>query len=1027
MRLFIHVIEARNLPSIYLNGSSDPYVRLQLGKRRSKTTVVKKSLNPLWDEEFSFLVGDLKEELIISVLNEDKYFNNDFLGWVRIPLLTIVDTADLSLGTAWYQLQSKSKKSKNKKRGEIFLTVYLSPRNSLPHEIPHAPCGTLDDIASKSDKVCEPAGQMPLSAPNNNTESSIPIEAEDISTLRETKSTTSFVEFLSNIFGKNTEAPSSPTPGNLDPLEQLQQAEACENQDEEACCDKTFCEKLELMASKDQGDEMPGNLPGGVLINQSYVAAPGVLNSLLFSPSSSFWQSAAELQGTTDLQIEPWRLDNDEKCLRRILIYTKAASKLIKSVKATEEQRYLKADGNAFSVLATVSTPDVPCGSYFKTEILYCITPGPQLPSDDQTSHLLVSWRLNFLQSTMMKGMIESGARQGLKESFAQLADMVSENVKAVEQEDIALNKEHILSSLQKKEESKWRLAIWFLGNFTFISFVFIGLYVLAHLQLATPSMVSGLEYLGLDLPDSVGEIVVCAILVLQGQHVLKVTGRFLQTWKQRGSDHGVKAQGNGWLLTVALIEGCSISAVDSSGLSDPYVVFNCNGRRKTSSIKFHTEDPKWNEVFEFDAMDDPPSRMDVTVYDFDGPFNEVIPLGHAEVDFVKSNLSDLADIWIPLQGKFAQASQSKLHLRVFLSNSGGRGVLTEYLTKVEKEVGKKINLRSPQTNSAFQKLFSLPEEEFLINDFTCHLKRKMPLQGRLFLSPRIIGFYANIFGHKTKFYFVWEDIDDIQVIPPSLSSVGSPSLMIILHRGRGLDAKYAAKALDQHGRLKFHFQSFVSFQDANRTIMALWKARSLSPEQKVEEVEEVSEEKRLQTEESGSSCMGIEDVKMLEVHSSFLSVDANSFMELFSGGPLEHKIMQKAGCLDYSTTPWEPVNHNTVERQTTYKFDKSLSIYGGEASTTQQKSPLTDNSGWMIEEVMTLQGVLLGDYFNLQLKYQVRDVPCKPKTSNVQIFFGIAWLKSTKHQKKIAKNIISDISVRIKEIFFEVEKEFQN
>lgn len=41
------------------------------------------------------------------------------------------------------------------------------------------------------------------------------------------------------------------------------------------------------------------------------------------------------------------------------------------------------------------------------------------------------------------------------------------------------------------------------------------------------------------------------------------------------------------------------------------------------------------------------------------------------------------------------------------------------------------INVRSPQTNSAFQKLFGLPQEEFLINDFTCHLKRKMPLQVR--------------------------------------------------------------------------------------------------------------------------------------------------------------------------------------------------------------------------------------------------------------------------------------------------------
>jgi hypothetical protein len=39
------------------------------------------------------------------------------------------------------------------------------------------------------------------------------------------------------------------------------------------------------------------------------------------------------------------------------------------------------------------------------------------------------------------------------------------------------------------------------------------------------------------------------------------------------------------------------------------------------------------------------------------------------------------------------------------------------------------INLRSTQTNAAFRKLFALPPEEFLIDDFTCHLKRKMPLQ----------------------------------------------------------------------------------------------------------------------------------------------------------------------------------------------------------------------------------------------------------------------------------------------------------
>lgn len=127
MKLWVHVIEARNLPAMNLSGTCDPYVRLQLGNHRSKTKVVKKNLNPVWDEKFDFMVGELSEELIITVLNEDKYFNNDVLGKVKVPLLKVLDGENLSLRTDWYQLQSKNKKSKTKKTGmnSIFLLVSL--------------------------------------------------------------------------------------------------------------------------------------------------------------------------------------------------------------------------------------------------------------------------------------------------------------------------------------------------------------------------------------------------------------------------------------------------------------------------------------------------------------------------------------------------------------------------------------------------------------------------------------------------------------------------------------------------------------------------------------------------------------------------------------------------------------------------------------------------------------------------------------------------------------------------------------
>lgn len=61
------------------------------------------------------------------------------------------------------------------------------------------------------------------------------------------------------------------------------------------------------------------------------------------------------------------------------------------------------------------------------------------------------------------------------------------------------------------------------------------------------------------------------------------------------GSDHGIKAHGDGWLLTIALIKGNGVVGAGTPGLPDPYVIFTCNGKRKTSSIKYQTSEPKWN------------------------------------------------------------------------------------------------------------------------------------------------------------------------------------------------------------------------------------------------------------------------------------------------------------------------------------------------------------------------------------------------------------------------------------------------
>ncbi|WJX23004.1 hypothetical protein P8452_12254 [Trifolium repens] len=1007
MKLVVRVIEAKNLPPMDPNGLSDPYVRLQLGKQRFRTKVIKKNLNPKWDEEFSFKVDDLKEELLISVMDEDKFLIDDFVGQLKVPMSLVFDEEIKSLGTAWYSLQPKSKKSKNKESGELRLSIYFELKTASIESNVHG------DLVFHPRKIADSIIESPSRSSTGYSSSSSPAR-DEVTSVKDEKSGTqkSLTGRIAHIFNKSSDMSSTLSSRRSVDSDQteISKDEVIEVKTEVQSSDETFEEAMKKLQASDQGSEIPSNLPGGLLVDQHYTIAPEDLNTLLFSSDSNFLKSLAEVQGSTELQLGPWKFENGGESLKRLVTYIKAPSKLIKAVKAFEEQTYLKADGKNFAVQVIVSTPDVVYGSTFRVELLYMITPGPELPSGEQCSHLVISWRMNFLQSTMMKGMIENGARTGMKESFEQYASLLSQDVKPVDLSELSSSKEQALASLQAEPQSDWKLAVQYFANFTVVSTVFIGLYVLVHIWLASPSTIHGLEFAGLDLPDSIGEFVVCAVLVLQGERML-------------GSDHGIKAQGDGWLLTVALIEGCDLPSVDSGGFSDPYVVFTCNGKIRTSSIKFQKSNPLWNEIFEFDAMDDPPSVLEVEVYDFDGPFDATTCLGHAEINFLKVNISDLSDIWVPLEGKLALACQSKLHLRIFLDNTRGGNVAKDYLNKMEKEVGKKINMRSPQTNSAFQKLFALPAEEFLINDFTCHLKRKMPLQGRLFLSPRIIGFHANLFGKKTKFFFLWEDIEEIQVVPPTFSSMGSPIIVITLRPGRGVDARHGAKTQDEQGRLIFHFQSFVSFSVGHRTIMALWKARSLTPEQKVKFVEQESETKTLISEDSGAFIV-LDDVSMSEIHSCSLPIPANFLMEIFSGGEVDRRVMENSGCLNYSYTPWVSENSDVSERAVYYKFEKHISSYKGEVTSTQQRSPLLDGKGWLVEEVLNLHGVPLGDYFNIHLRYQIEDLPPKAKGCRVQVFFGIEWLKSTKNQKRITKNIVQNLQERLKVTFSLAEKE---
>ncbi|XP_040367988.1 C2 and GRAM domain-containing protein At5g50170 isoform X2 [Rosa chinensis] len=961
MRLYVYVMEAHDLVV-----KDSCFVELQVGKHKSKTRILRNTNNPAWNEEFLFRVYDMNEELLVSVFHQDDDSNGLFNGAelvvrVRIPVGSVAAENNSTLPPAWYSFERpKSGKFINTDCGKILLTLSLHEKghdaaaNDLPclhSNITEEPKEIDSPFVSSNGVLCSksPCGKIPGGK-------------QLMKALRRR---------MDRLLHKNDEASRTDDSSGLS--SSVSDYEDCMEEQHSNC---SFEKSLEMMQSSESEQKMPENLPGGILIDQAYVVSPSDLNASLFTPNSQFRRDLAELQGTTDVHEGPWTWKSGEmSCLTRVVTYINAATKLVKAVKATEEQTYLTANGREFAVLASVCTPEVPYGSSFKVELLYKILPGPELPSGEESSRLVVSWEVNFLHSTLMKGMIEGGVRQGLKDSFEQFSILMAQKFKVLDSTDL-FDKDHILA-MQAGHQSDWELAKEYFWNMTVVSTIFMVLYIMVHILLCEPSKLQGLEFHGLDLPDSIGEFITCGILVLQLERIYNMVQHFVQARLQQGSDHGVKSQGDGWVLTVALLEGTNLASLDSSGFSDPYVVFTSNGKTRTSSVRLQTTDPQWN------------------------------------------------DMWVSLEGKLAQSSQSKLHLRIFLDNNKGHETIKEYMTKMEKEVGKKLDLRSPHRNSTFQKLFGLPPEEFLVSDFTCALKRKMPVQGRLFLSARIVGFYANLFGHKTKFFFLWEDIEDIQQHPPSLSSVGSPLLVIVLKKDRGIDARHGAKCQDEEGRLRFYFQSFLSFSSASRMIVGLWRTRALSPDQKAQIAEDLDDhEERSKMLEDTESILNLEDTKMSKVYTAEIPVNTKSLMEMFNGGKLEHKIMEKSGCLHYATTAWEPIKPNIFERRLSYRFNRNVSIFGGEVACRQRKSPNANGEGWIIDEVMALYGVPFGNHFRVQLRYRIEKSALAHNACKCNVYVRVTWLKSTMFLERIKHNITGKFAHRLQDIFEMVERE---
>lgn len=134
-----------------------------------------------------------------------------------------------------------------------------------------------------------------------------------------------------------------------------------------------------------------------------------------------------------------------------------------------------------------------------------------------------------------MKGMIENGAKQGLQQNYAQFSDLLSQKIKPIDV-DAGSDKGQVLASLQRGQESDWNIAFLYFCNFGVLCSLFVTIYIAVHVQLRSSGAHKGLEFPGLDLPDSLSEIVMGGLLFLQLRHIYKKISCFIQAREQKGA-----------------------------------------------------------------------------------------------------------------------------------------------------------------------------------------------------------------------------------------------------------------------------------------------------------------------------------------------------------------------------------------------------------------------------------------------------------------------------------------------------------
>eukprot|EP00899_Mesostigma_viride_P016181 jgi/Mesvir1/24564/Mv21897-RA.2 len=753
--------------------------------------------------------------------------------------------------------------------------------------------------------------------------------------------------------------------------------------------------------------KMPGKLvppapfSSGVLLSVVFPVSVRQINRALFAPDSEVFTNWRKKAQHLRMEAEPWM--NHGGAYIRTLRFTqlpqmpKMLHGLFKPIQVEEKQEYIFSDGGF--VVETESLMHARwLRSLYVVRRQFCMTQEPGVPGIDMGTRLRVSWQVRSLHTTL-PDFVGEYVEDRFERSL--LGDMVDE-LCSIAHPVVVPQRPHILP-YEKVSTSQHTNRVH-LAEFIFFVAV---LGILSLLQYITRKMnrksivkkhaaAAALLEEGavievgrslFDFADSWQEVVWTLafaffayrlFLTLQKSHP-EIFGKFAV------GDVGRYSQGVGWVVSVVVVEATDLRGADFTSLSDPFVELVLGKQHRQTSVKVQTLQPRWGEVLEFDALEEPPSRLSVRVKDYDGPFRKPDELGTAEVDLMDT-ATNLGEMWVNLHDPALQlqvenglAKTPRVHLRVSIINnmptSGAerfldgsspatsKTLVSSLLPKLKKSNANDES--AAKRNRFFQSLFDLGESEVLVKDFRCAIKKIFNVQGRLFLSPRVVGFYSNMFGKKTKFTVLWEDVEDMEQNGASVNLINrmlNPAITLFVRAeksGPGSQASLGSFGNDRRGRARIRFTSFGSPSLTFNIMELLWKNRTSGGgacldklEKMLEEVdtqgaEQVLDDSTLIDTSTNSSFHGSESSSALRtptsVTESSLSVSPfpeawqeqvleladevevplhwDVFYLMYTGEETERQFAIRAGLKNWKASPWV-VDEDTGREIRTVAYD---------------------------------------------------------------------------------------------------------